>query len=131
MRQVTVIVFAREPTPGNTKTRLIPAIGAENAAALADAFNRDAIAKAKRLAPAELVIAGSAPGGAQRSRYFRNLAREFGAWIFDQGTGDLGARMARALTPFPNAGGAMLLGSDTPSLPIRLLIKNADLLEKE
>ena len=87
MRRMTVIVFAREPIPGQTKTRLIPAIGRDNAAALADAFNRDALAKAKKLAPAELVIAGSAAGGAKRSRYFKTLAHEFGAWILEQGAG--------------------------------------------
>ena len=75
MRRMTVIVFAREPIPGRTKTRLIPAIGKHNAAALADAFNRDALAKAKTLGSAELVIAGSAPGGARRSRYFKTLAQ--------------------------------------------------------
>jgi len=130
MRRMTVIIFAREPIPGQTKTRLIPAIGKDNAAALADAFNRDALAKAKRLAPAELVIAGSAPGGAKRSRYFKNLAHEFGAWVVEQGTGHLGARMAAAMRPFTNAGGAMLMGTDTPSLPVRLLVKNADLFEE-
>ena len=130
MRRMTVIVFAREPVAGQTKTRLIPAIGKDDAAALADAFNRDALAKAKQLAPAELVIAGSAPGGAKRSRYFKNLAREFGAWVSDQGAGHLGARMATAMRPFTNAGGAMLMGTDTPSLPMRLLLKSADLFEK-
>jgi rSAM/selenodomain-associated transferase 1 len=130
MRRMTVIVFAREPIAGRTKTRLIPAIGRDNAAALADAFNRDALAKAKKLAPAELVIAGSAPGGAKRSRYFKNLAHEFGAWIVEQGTGHLGARMAAAMRPFTNAGGAMLMGTDTPSLPVKLLMKSADLFEK-
>jgi glycosyltransferase A (GT-A) superfamily protein (DUF2064 family) len=34
------------------------------------------------------------------------------------------------MRPFTNAGGAMLMGTDTPSLPMRLLIKNADLFEK-
>jgi len=130
MRRMTVIVFAREPIPGQTKTRLIPAIGRDNAATLADAFNRDALAKAKRLAPAELVIAGSAPGGAKRSRYFKNLSREYGAWVIEQGRGHLGARMAAAMRPFTNAGGAMLMGTDTPSLPLRLLMKSADLFER-
>lgn len=129
MRRMTIIIFAREPIPGRTKTRLIRAIGKDNAAALADAFNRDALAKAKRLMPAELVIAGSAPGGAKRSRYFKNLAQEFGAWVVEQGTGHLGARMAAAMRPFTNAGGAMVMGTDTPSLPHKLLLKNAELFE--
>src|SRR5208283_1807068 len=129
MRRMTVIVLAREPIPGRTKSRLVPAIGKTNAAALADAFNRDALAKAKTLGSAELVIAGSSPGGARRSRYFKTLAHEYGAWILDQGTGHLGARMAGAMRPFTNAGGAMLMGTDIPSLPVKLLVKNADLFE--
>src|SRR5579872_95200 len=130
MRRMTVIVFAREPIAGRTKTRLIPAVGKDNAAALADAFNRDTLAKAKRLAPAELVIAGSAPGGAKRSRYFKNLSQEFDAWVVEQGSGHLGARMAGAMRPFTNAGGALLMGTDTASLPQRLLTKSADLFER-
>lgn len=129
-RHLAVIVFAREPVPGKTKTRLIPAIGPGRAAALADAFNRDALAKAKMLLPADLVIAGSAAGGARRSRYFRDLARQFGACLVDQGAGDLGARMARVLRPFTSGGGAMLFGSDTPSLPLRMLARNADMLTR-
>ena len=37
--------------------------------------------------------------------------------------------MAAAMRPFTNAGGAMLMGTDTPSLPVKLLVKNADLFE--
>ncbi len=128
MRRIAVIVFAREPISGRTKTRLIPVLGQRGAATLGDAFNRDAIAKAKRLRPAHLVIAGDAPGGATRSEYFRKLARQFGARVIDQGPGDLGARMARALRPFASAGGAILFGADTPSLPLRLLARNARLV---
>lgn len=129
-RRVAVIVFAREPAPGKTKTRLIPALGPDGAAALADAFNRDALAKARQLNPADLVIAGSAAGGARRSRYFRELARRYGAWLVDQGPGDLGARMADALRPFTSGGGAILFGTDTPSLPLGMLARSADLLTR-
>lgn len=128
--RVAIIVFAREPVPGKTKTRLIPALGPEGAAALADAFNRDAMAKAKQLHPADLVIAGTAAGGARRSRYFRELARQYGAWVVDQGPGDLGARMADAMRPFTSGAGAILLGTDTPSLPLRMLARGADLLTR-
>jgi|YelNatPaOPRAMG01_1025707.scaffolds.fasta_scaffold02631_7 rSAM/selenodomain-associated transferase 1 len=128
MRHLAIIVFAREPIPGRTKSRLIPAVGSEKAARLADAFIRDTLAKAHELRPAELVIAGAAPGGAHRSRYFRRLAREYGAWICDQGPGDLGQRMMRALRPFTN-GGALLLGTDTPTLPAGMLAQSASLLK--
>ena len=58
-RRTTIVVFAREPKPGAAKTRLIPFVGTDGAAALAAAFNRDALAKASSLEPARLVIAGS------------------------------------------------------------------------
>lgn len=130
MRHLAVIVFAREPIPGRTKSRLIPALGSEKAAKLADAFICDTLAKARELRPAELVIAGSAPGGARRSRYFRQLATRYGAWVYDQGPGDLGERMERVLRPFTNSGGAILIGTDTPTLPSHLLVRSASLLKQ-
>jgi rSAM/selenodomain-associated transferase 1 len=115
-----LIVFCREPIEHRSKTRLIGALTPAAAAALSDAFIRDALAKAVSLRPSRLVIAASAPGGAERSKYFRRLARQFGAELIDQGDGSLGRRMARALEPF-SSNGALLIGTDTPSLPAVLL----------
>src|SRR5713101_4548158 len=103
-RRPTLIVFTREPVPGKTKTRLIPRLGARNAAALAHAFTLDALAKAQSLR-VPILIAGSAPGGARRASYFR------------------------ALAPLCDAG-AVLIGADTPSLPSRLLARNVALLRR-
>lgn len=128
-RGVTLIVFCREPLAGHTKTRLIPRLGAADAAELAGAFILDALAKCRALAPGKIVIAGNAPHGAQNSRYLRRVARRFGAELIDQGTGSLGARMARSLEPY-RAGGAILFGTDTPSLPPRLLARSVALLRR-
>jgi glycosyltransferase A (GT-A) superfamily protein (DUF2064 family) len=57
LRNVTLIVFCREPLAGHTKTRLIPRLGAANAAELASAFILDALAKCRALAPRRIVIA--------------------------------------------------------------------------
>jgi uncharacterized protein len=130
LRDVTLIVFCREPLTGRTKTRLIPRLGAAHAAELAGAFILDALAKCRALAAGRLVIAGSAPEGAQNSSYLRRVARRFGAELIDQGTGSLGARMARALQPYRAGGGAVLLGTDTPSLPPRLLGRSVALLRR-
>jgi hypothetical protein len=99
------------------------------AAALSDAFIRDALAKAVAVRPSRIVIAASAPGGAGRSKYFRRLARRFDAGIVDQGDGSLGRRMARALEPFSSSG-ALLIGADTPSLPIALLAASLEALRR-
>lgn len=113
----TLIVFAREPLAGRAKTRLIPRLGAAAAARLADAFIVDALAKAAGIHGCKLVIAGSSPGRAHGSEYFKALARRFGAGLVDQGNGDLGHRMARVLERYAHPAGAVLFGTDTPSLP--------------
>ncbi len=120
-----VIVFAREPISGQTKTRLIGKIGARGAARLAHAFTIDALRKASSLRPSRLVIAGTGPGLATQSRYFTRLGREFRAEVVDQGRGTLGQRMAAALGPHSEQG-AVLIGTDTPSLPSEALTKCAE-----
>jgi uncharacterized protein len=115
-----LIVFCREPVANQSKTRLIGALTPDAAAALSDAFIRDALAKAVATGPSQIVIAASAPDGAKSSKYFRRLGRRFDAELIDQGSGTLGERMARSLSPF-SSHGALLIGTDTPSLPAALL----------
>jgi len=122
-----LIVFCREPIPNLTKTRLIGGLTPAAAARLADAFIVDALGKAVSVRASRVVIAASAPDGAKGSKYFRRLARRFGAELVDQGRGSLGARMARALEPFASSG-ALLIGTDTPSLPLALLGKSVHAL---
>jgi glycosyltransferase A (GT-A) superfamily protein (DUF2064 family) len=87
------------------------------------------LAKCRELAPRRIVIAASAPHDAENSDYLRRAARRFGAELVDQGGGSLGARMARALEPY-RASGAVLLGTDTPSLPPHLLARSIALLRR-
>jgi rSAM/selenodomain-associated transferase 1 len=124
-----LIVFCREPIEHQVKTRLIGSMTPAAAAALSDAFIRDALAKAVSVGPARIVIAGSAPDGAERSRYFRRMARQFDAELIDQGDGSLGRRMARSLEPFSSSG-ALLIGTDTPSLPSAMLATSLDALSR-
>jgi uncharacterized protein len=124
-----LIVFCREPIADEAKTRLIGKMTPVAVAKLADAFIRDTLAKAVTVRPSRIVIAGSARGGAERSKYFRRLARRFGADLIDQGDGSLGRRMARALALF-SSNGALLIGTDTPSLPSPLLARSFDALRR-
>jgi uncharacterized protein len=124
-----LIVFCREPIPHQSKTRLIGAMTPASAAALSDAFIRDALAKAVSIRPSRIVIAATAPDGAKRSKYFQRLARRFDADLVDQGSGSLGRRMARALEPF-SSNGALLIGTDTPSLSIALLTASLKALRR-
>ncbi|HEV2170512.1 MAG TPA: hypothetical protein VGR40_06175, partial [Candidatus Binatus sp.] len=105
-----LIVFCREPIAHQAKTRLIGAITPAAAAALSDAFIRDALAKAVAVRPSLIVIAADTPDGVAHSRYFRRIALRFRAELIDQGAGSLGQRMARALARF-SARGALLIGT--------------------
>jgi uncharacterized protein len=124
----TLVVFTREPIAGLTKTRLIPRLGANGAAALAGAFVLDTLAKA-RATGWQIAIAGDAPDGVARSAYFRRIARMFDATLIDQGGGTLGARVRRSLAPFC-ASGAVLIGIDVPSLPAPILTHSLSLLRQ-
>ena len=115
-----LIVFCREPIPGQTKTRLMTHLGARDSAALAEAFIVDTLAKASIVARGKLVIAGTAEGSVERSLFFRRVVRRFKARLIDQGSGSLGSRMERALVPFASTG-ALLIGTDLPSLPFSAL----------
>jgi rSAM/selenodomain-associated transferase 1 len=127
--RLAIIVFCREPIAHQSKTRLIGAITPAAAAALSDAFIRDALAKAVAIRAGRIIIAASASGGAERSQYFQRLARRYDAELIDQGDGSLGRRMARALEPF-SSGGALLIGTDIPSLPATLLASSLDALRR-
>jgi rSAM/selenodomain-associated transferase 1 len=112
MTELRLVLFTRFPTPGQAKTRLIPALGAEGAAALHRRLTeRTLVAMYAARLPIELLVTG-AP------------IMDFHAWlgetlvIKDQGEGDLGARLARAAEAAP----VILLGADAPDLsPAHLL----------
>ena len=109
-----LIVLAKAPVAGQAKTRLIPALGAAGAAALAARLLAHAVAQAEAAAFAsrELCVA---PDPAHPA--FAELSARPGWDWAAQGEGDLGQRMERALTRALGAhDGALLIGSDAPEL---------------
>lgn len=109
-----IVIFAKAPLPGRTKTRLIPALGAEGAAALARTMLEDTIreALAAALGPVELCTCPP-PDHAD----WQEHAPDGRVQCTAQGEGDLGARMARAAERVIAAEGAILLiGTDCPEL---------------
>ena len=90
-----LIVMAKAPVAGQVKTRLIPALGAEGAAALAARLLAHTIEQAEAAAPAQRELC-VAPDPAHPA--FADWAGRPGWRWSAQGTGDLGARMDRALT---------------------------------
>jgi rSAM/selenodomain-associated transferase 1 len=105
-----IAVFARAPVPGEAKTRLIPALGAEGAAALHRRMVRDILAKARAAGLGRVTLWG-APDVSHAS--FAESATAFGVELRAQGPGDLGARMEAA---FHSTLPLLLVGSDCPSI---------------
>ena len=118
-----VMVFAKAPTPGEAKTRLIPVLGRAGAAALHRRLVMHCLraARESRLGPVELWCAPDAD-----DPFFRDCERRRGVSLHPQGGGDLGARMQRAFeSALARAHRAILVGSDIPALSARYL-RDAD-----
>jgi rSAM/selenodomain-associated transferase 1 len=92
--QVAVAVFSNAPVPGTAKTRLIPSLGAEGAAALHRTLTRRTLATAiaADIGPVSLWCAPD-----QSDAFFAQCHREFGVSLHDQCGADLGARMHNAV----------------------------------
>jgi glycosyltransferase A (GT-A) superfamily protein (DUF2064 family) len=110
---IRILIFAKAPVAGKVKTRLIPALGAEGAAALAaEMLHRTAgEAAAAALGPVEL-CADPDPGHPDWKSQIPP-----GLDLSAQGDGDLGQRLARAARRTIEGGERILLiGTDCPGL---------------
>jgi rSAM/selenodomain-associated transferase 1 len=114
---IALAIMAKAPRPAEVKTRLCPPLEPAEAAALSRAFLLDRIEQVRGL-DARLAIA-YAPADARP--VFEELAPDF-ALVPQRGC-DLGARMAAAIEDLERAGaaGAILVGTDSPTVPRELL----------
>jgi len=109
-----IAVFAKGPRPGKAKTRLIPLLGPDGAAALQRRLLEHTLhtAQAAALGPIELWCTPDID-----DPDLLNASALVGASLHTQSEGDLGARMAQAfLTIFERTPRCILIGSDCPSL---------------
>ncbi len=137
-----IVVMAKAPVAGHAKTRLIPALGAQGAAALAERLLNHAVqqALAADLGPVELCGAsacnahqGDTEPPAALHPAFERLADAWPITLSEQGSGDLGQRMhrafERAFSLMPTGTGRMLLtGTDAPALGASVLRRAAEAL---
>lgn len=107
---LTVLVLAKAPRPGVSKTRLAPAYGFDGAAVLAAAALADTLAAVAETTCDRRVLV-------LEGRPVPLLPAEFD--VVPQATGGLGERIAAALEAVP--GPAMLIGMDTPQVTPDLL----------
>lgn len=108
-----VAVFAKAPVPGEVKTRLIPLLGAADAAELHATLVRRTLATARNAGIGQVSL-WCMPDAAHP--FFTACAAQYGATLHAQRGGHLGERMALALAQLLADGPALLVGSDCPAL---------------
>lgn len=112
MHEATICIFAKPPRAGETKTRLAPAIGADNAARVAQALVEDAIDTALRVPRANVVLSVT--------EFFALPGQSLPIW--PQPEGDLGVRIEHTLRQaLLESRCAIAVGADTPGLTPALL----------
>ena len=120
MTPIRIIIFAKAPLPGFAKTRLIPALGAEGAARLAQRMLRHTVSEALAADAGEVELCVSPDPTSPQWLAFHDATWNVG-W-HAQGEGDLGERLARATRRATASGRRVLLiGTDCPGLTARHL----------
>ena len=124
-----VIVFAKNPVPNQVKTRLIPTLSPEQAATLYTAFLTDWCETLAKLSNVDLVIAYT-PEDAQPD--LQTLIGDDAIYIPQMGVG-LGERLASATQWAAEHGYTKILivGSDSPTLPISYISEAITLLDSK
>jgi uncharacterized protein len=115
-----IVIFAKAPVPGRVKTRLIRALGADGAAALAARMLEQTVAEA--LASGLQVELCGEPDPA--TWYSGPLVQ-----LSPQGNGDLGQRLHRAAERVLATEPVLLIGTDCPALSSDRLRGAAEALE--
>lgn len=111
-----LIVVAKRPAPGKTKTRLSPPLTPEMASALYECFLRDTLDLMQQVKDAQHIIAYL-----DEPDYFKRLAPNFE--LIPQNGHDLGERLDNALTDCfsQGYGHVVIMDSDSPTLPSEYL----------
>ena len=121
--RAAIVLFAKAPRPGRVKTRLIPALSAEDAAALYETFVRDMWERLRLVAPDSCFLYSDRPWPS-----YVGLAGP-GRLALQRGD-DLGAKLLHAFEELRSHGydRILIVGSDSPTLPAEYLRRGLDRL---
>lgn len=131
MTQRALLVVAKRPAPGQTKTRLTPPLTGEQASQLYECFLRDTLelirAARQRLDLTPMIA--YLPEGEEA--YFQALAPEF-ELVLQQGA-DLAERLHHATAHCLKAGydQVFIMDSDSPTLPVDNLVRAFTVLDDD
>ena len=121
-RMIPVCVFAKPPVPDGVKTRLVPALGNESAAALASAMFVDVWSSVTACPGVRPILA---------TTEFRKFPVEIPADdIWFQGEGDLGVRLERIMSSgLLRAPAVIAVGADSPILTSSHIIRALQIVD--
>lgn len=112
--QARILIFAKAPEPGQVKTRLIPALGAEGATRIYRHLLERTLARcaAADLCPLELWVTPDLD-----QPLWQGYVRDYGVSLHQQRGQDLGSRMGSAIeAALGRASQAVIIGTDIPRL---------------
>ena len=123
-----LLLMARAPVAGESKTRLIPALGAEGAALLQGYLVERQVRQALSAGLAPLSLWGAGECG---HPLFRRMRQRYAITLHCQQGRDLGARMAHAVSEsLVGAHYVILFGSDIPELDGNVLHQSCQAMEE-
>ncbi len=126
--RTVLIIFAKEPAPGQVKTRLCPPLSPQEAAQLYGQFLEDVLEEMSKLPQIPVALAYT-PDAARP--FFQNLATA-GIPLMAQAGEDLGARLRQAFDwGFAQGAETVLIrNSDSPDLPGSLVMEAQEVLDR-
>jgi hypothetical protein len=128
-----LVIFAKAPIPGQVKTRLCPPLTPDEAATLHGSFVLDTLERTKTATTTFKLSLDRYLACAPSSThvFFRIMEERQGVRLIDQVGDDLGARMHQAFeTLFAREyQHGLIVGTDTPSLPLERYEQAVTLLE--
>ena len=121
MHNTSVLIFAKFPEPGAVNTRMVPPLSLEEAAAVHQASLLATCENVVGIAGLDLTLVVTPD---ERLDDLQGLIADRLPDSWPQGGGDLGARLSRATDRAFAAGadGVLLLGADSPTLPVDYLL---------
>ncbi|MGF1587821.1 MAG: TIGR04282 family arsenosugar biosynthesis glycosyltransferase [Pleurocapsa sp.] len=127
----TLIIFSRYPEPGKTKTRMIPALGAADAAELQREMTEHTLNTAKQLLDCRKVTIEVHFTGGNQQQMLEWLGEEIS--YIEQVSGDLGDKIQAAFERAFNLGNqrVVVIGTDCPDIDQIILSKAFNSLQKQ
>ncbi len=125
-----IAVMAKASAPGRTKTRLVPPLTHDEAAALNTAFLQDMACKMQRAGRASSIAPYMAFGPTGSEPFFRSILPKGGIGMIDAWLPDFGHCLLHGITTMLEAGhtSACVLNADSPTLPPAYLVEAAVVL---